>query len=307
MASDHYNTLGVAKGADADTLKKAYRKLAKDLHPDKNPGNAKTEARFKQVNHAYEVLSDPKKRALYDEFGEDGLRDGFDAERMRQYRSYQGRRGSGGQVNLEDLFGSGATSGGSDGAFSDFFGRSGFRRGPVPGADMESEVTIDLGSALRGTTVSLPKALHSVSVRIPPGAEDGSRLRIAGYGAPSSSGGPPGDLILLVKIAAHPFFRREDGDLHVDVPLNVTEAFFGTKVKVPTIDGAVSLKVPERTKNGAVLRLRGKGIQAAGKPAGDLFAHFRVVVPDGADQALVTLMESLRAFETQDPRQTLTL
>jgi curved DNA-binding protein len=309
MAEDLYSTLGVAKGVDADALKKAYRKLAKDLHPDKNPDNAKAETRFKSVNHAYEVLSDSKKRALYDEFGEEGVRDGFDAERMRQYRGFQSQRGGtggrGGQVNLEDLFG--GANGGADGAFGDFFGRSGFRRGPSPGADMESEVTIELGAALRGTTVNLPPMLHSVSIRIPPGAEDGARLRVTGYGAPSTSGGPPGDLILIVRVASHPFFRREDQDLHVDVPVSITEAFFGAKVKVPTIDGSVSLKVPERTKNGTVVRLRGKGVHRAGLVAGDLFAHFKVVLPENSDPAFVALLEQLRAFEVSDVRESLRL
>jgi curved DNA-binding protein len=306
MATDLYSTLGVPKNADADTIKKAYRKLAKDLHPDRNPGDAKAEARFKSVNHAFEVLSDGKKRKLYDEFGEDGLREGFDPDRVRQYRQY-GRRGGGGAVNLEDLFGGAAGGAPADGIFGDIFGRSGFRRGPMPGPDLESELRIDLASALRGTTITLPPSLHSAQVRIPPGAEDGSRLRIAGYGAPSSSGGPPGDLILSVKVEPHAFFRRDGDDLHVDVPITLSEAFFGAKVKVPTIDGAVSVKVPEHTKNATVMRLRGKGVQRTGRATGDLYVHFLVQVPTSTDPELVQIMERLRAFEDADPRTELKL
>ncbi|NOU28605.1 MAG: J domain-containing protein [Polyangiaceae bacterium] len=313
MAEDLYTTLGVAKGADGAAIKKAYRKLAKDLHPDKNPGNAKAEARFKEVNHAFEVLSNPDKRKLYDEFGEEGLRDGFDADRVRQYRAWQGNggggRGGGQRVNLEDLFGGGGGGGGPgvDSVFGDIFGRSAGRRGPRPGPDLETELRIDFAAAVRGTTITLRPNGQPVTVRIPPGAEDGSRLRLTGYGAPSNSGGPSGDLIILVHVDPHAFFQREGDDLRVNLPISVTEAFFGAKVKVPTIDAAVSLKVPERTQSGAVLRLRGKGVQRQGKEPGDLYVHFEVKVPKGSDPELLAIMEKLKAFEEADVRAELRL
>lgn len=323
MAEDLYAILGVKRDAEADTLKKAYRKLAKDLHPDKNPGNAKAESRFKSVNHAFEVLSDPKKRVLYDEFGEEGLRDGFDAERVRAYKQWGGARGGGGggfggvpngdggwgqSVNLEDLFGGAARGGAAGGGdvFGDLFGRArgGRQRGAMKGADHESEVTIDLASAVRGTTMDLrlQGAANPVTVRIPAGATQGSRVRIAGQGAASPNGGPSGDLILLIHVEHHPFFRLEDDDLHLDLPITIAEAYFGAKVKVPTIDGSVQLKVPERTQSGSRLRLRGKGVTKKGKPAGDLYVHFQVRVPTDASPDLNELMEKLGEFQKDDPR-----
>lgn len=312
MALDLYATLGVPRTADADVIKKAYRKLAKDLHPDKNPGNAKAEARFKEVNQAFQVLSDPKKRSTYDEFGEDGLREGFDAERMRQARAWQQQGGgggfggnSGGRVRIEDLFGGGGFGAGGD-QFADFFGRS-QRRGPVPGPDLESEIEIDFSQALRGTMLELRPYGRPVTVRIPAGAENGSRLRIAGQGAPSPSGGPNGDLFLVVRVKPHAHYRREGDDLHVDVPVTVSEAFFGAKVKVPTLDGAVSLKVPPHTQSGAKLRVRGKGTTRKGREPGDLYVHFLIKLPTAESPELTELVEKLRTHESEDPRASLSL
>lgn len=313
MADDLYAILGVAKGADADAIKKAYRKLAGELHPDKNPGNKRVEERFKHVNHAYEVLGDGKKRRLYDEFGEDGLREGFDADKARAYRSWaSGQRGpgmgGGGQsVRLEDLFQDGEVS--SGGGFGDFFGevlgRQRGRRGPRPGPDLESEVTIDFASALRGATLELrPGGFGAapVTVRIPPGADEGSRVRIAGQGAPSNSGGPRGDLVLTVHVQPHAHFRRDGDDLHLDLPVTVAEAFHGAKVSVPTADGTVSLKVPPKTQSGNVVRLRGKGVTRKGRDPGDLYVHFLVRLPEGGSEEAAKLVDALAALDTSDPR-----
>lgn len=325
MAEDLYSVLGVAKNADADTIKKAYRKLAQKLHPDKNPGDKTLEARFKAVNQAYDVLSDEKKRKLYDEFGEEGLREGFDAERVRAYQRWatsQGGRGAGGRggagagaggfpggfggfggdvrgVNIEDLFG------GGDGAgFADLFGRARRPRGPAKGQDLASAVTIDFASAVRGTTMELrlAGADKPVTVRIPPGAQQGSRVRIAGHGGPSPNGGPPGDLLLDIHVQDHPFFRREGDDLHLDVPLTVAEAYKGTKVKVPTPDGSVTVKVPEGTQSGNVLRVRGKGVARKGKTPGDLYVHFLVRVPAKRSAAVEKLVDALAAEDDADVR-----
>jgi curved DNA-binding protein len=321
MAEDLYGVLGVAKDADADVIKKAYRKLAKDLHPDKNPGNQQAEMRFKTVNHAFDVLSDPAKRKLYDEFGEEGLREGFDAERVRAYRQWStrqgGARGGGGDpfaqgVRLEDLFG--GQQGGAQGfgdMFGDLFGRNqGRRRGPMKGQDLESEATIDFASAVRGTTVELhPRggAGAPVQVRIPPGAAEGSRVRIPGQGGPSPNGGPAGDLVLEIHVQPHPHFRREGEDLHLDLPLTVAEAYGGAKVRVPTVDGSVSLKVPPRSQSGSVVRLRGKGVAMKGKPPGDLYVHFVVHAPTGESPELAALIEKLAEHQTDDPRKDITL
>jgi curved DNA-binding protein len=313
MADDLYQVLGVAKTAQADAIKKAYRKLAGQLHPDKNPGNTKAEDRFKKVNHAYDVLGDDKKRKLYDEFGEEGLRDGFDPERVRAYRDWssrQGARGGGGagfqgQPDLESMFGNAGGAGGFGDLFGDLVGRTRRQRGPVKGPDFESEVTVDFASALRGAMLELHPngtAGSPVTVRIPAGADDGSRVRIAGQGGPSPNGGPSGDLVLTVHVTPHPHFRREGNDLHIDLPVTLAEAYHGAKVRVPTVDSSVTLKVPERTQSGSVVRLRGKGVAKKGRPTGDLFVHFLIQIPKEGGEEVGKLVDQLAAFQTDDPR-----
>lgn len=326
MATDFYSVLGVPKDADSATIKKAYRKLARDLHPDKNPGNKATETRFKDVNRAYEALGDEKKRKLYDEFGEDALREGFDAEKHRAYKQWQGRAGEGGfggggggfrggyggggAVNLEDLF-SGAVPGGSveGDPFADLFGRASRRRGPVKGRDYEQELTVDFASAVKGTTLQLrnPSSPEPVTVRIPPGAADGSRVRIKGQGAPSTSGGPAGDLILVIHVEPHSLFRREGDDLYLDVPIWVSEAVKGARVKVPTFDGDVTVKVPPGTQSGTKLRVRGKGVAKKGREPGDLYLVFMIRVPASDSPELTKLADDVAKFETGDPRADLHL
>jgi curved DNA-binding protein len=307
MAEDFYAVLGVPKSADADVIKKAYRKLARDLHPDKNPGNEAAEARFKAVNRAYETLHDAKKRALYDEFGEEASREGFDPEKARAYRAWQqgggngGFRGGGRQVNLEDIFGAATGGGGQgfEGDFGDLFGRS-RRRGPQKGHDLEQEITIDFESAVRGQTLQLrSQDAEVVTVRIPPGADEGSRVRIPGQGGRSTSGGPNGDLVLIIHVKPHGLFRREGDDLHIEVPINVSEALRGAKVRVPTFDGPVSVKVPPGTQSGTTLRVRGKGVTRKGRPTGDLYVRFMVHVPPVSDP-VVQLVDELARYE--DPQ-----
>lgn len=322
MAEDFYSVLGVPKNADADAIKKAYRKLARDLHPDKNPGNKDAEARFKSVNRAYETLHDTKKRALYDEFGEEALREGFDADKARAYKAWQsqggangfgrgfGTRGRGGAtVNLEDLFG-GSPGGGGGGAgfdgtdFGDLFGR---RRGPMKGHDLEQEITVDFETAVRGTTLQLrnPNTNETVTVRVPPGADEGSRVRIPGQGGASPNGGPSGDLVLVIHVKPHLLFRREGDDLHVDIPINVSEAIKGGKVRVPTFDGPVSVKVPPGTQSGTMLRVRGKGVARKGRPQGDLYVKFMIHVPAGTQPELIRLVDELTKYEDPNVRQNL--
>ena len=313
MADDFYAVLGVPKSAAADAIKKAYRKLARDLHPDKNPGNKETEARFKKVNRAYETLHDAKKRALYDEFGEEALREGFDAEQARAHRAYGGGRGGGGgnpfaggvrgrahQVNLEDLFG--GQAGGGD--FGDLFGRGGRARGPVKGEDLEQELTVDFDAAVKGTTLQLRQqgAVETVTVRIPPGADDGSRVRIPGQGGRSPNGGPSGDLILVIRVKAHPLFRREGDDLHIEVPIHVSEAIKGGKVKVPTFEGTVQVKVPPSTPSGGMLRVRGKGVERKNRPKGDLYVHFVIHIPEKPSSELDKIADEIAKLEDPNLR-----
>ncbi len=320
MADDLYALLGVPKGADEAEIKKAYRKLAKTLHPDKNPGDSKAEARFKQVNHAHEVLADPKKRKLYDEFGEEGLRDGFDADKVRAYKQWAtqqgaaggrgGARGGGaGGARLEDLFSGNVAQGGDfSEIFGDLFSRGRRPRGPTPGADLQTNVTIDFASAVRGTMVEFRTrpSEDPVKVRIPQGAHDGSRVRITGHGAPSSDGGPPGDLLIDIHVEPHPHFRREDDDLHLDLPITIAEAIRGAKVKVPTVDGSVSLKVAPGTQSGATARLRGKGVTRKGH-TGDLYVHYQVHVPTNVTPEVEALLAALEKAPQDDPRRDIAL
>jgi curved DNA-binding protein len=308
MAKDLYAVLGVARDADEETIKKAFRKLAMKYHPDKNPGKA-NEQRFKEVNQAHEVLSDPKKRAIYDEFGEESLSPGFDVERARlikQYGARGGRRGPGGVpggVDVQEIFGGG---GGVDigDLFGDFFNRGRGRGGPrgqARGQDMESTVTIDFVSAVKGTQLQLQRGDHTVTVRVPPGANEGSRLRIPQQGGEGFGGGPPGDLLLTIHVTPHPFFKREGDDLHVDVPITIAEAYKGEKIKIPTPDGEVTLKVPARTQSGQVTRLRGKGVTRKGKEPGDLYVRFIVHVPTTDDPEVAKAIDVL-ASHVGDPR-----
>jgi curved DNA-binding protein len=310
---DLYAVLGVPKTAEADAVKKAYRKLAGKLHPDKNPGNKSAEARFKQVNHAYDVLGDAQKRKLYDEFGEEGLREGFDAERARAYKGWASRQPSGGRNGFagaqgfdpDELFGSAGGGAGFSDLFGDLMGRSRRTRGPTRGPDLESEITIDFASAVRGATLDLrPQGYLGtpVTVRIPAGAVEGSRVRIAGQGGPSPSGGQRGDLVLTVHVTPHPHFRREGDDLHLDLPITLAEAHHGGKVPVPTPEASVNLKVPEGTQSGQVVRLRGKGVARKGRPAGDLYVHFLIQVPTSRSEEASKLVDELAKFQTEDPR-----
>jgi curved DNA-binding protein len=171
-------------------------------------------------------------------------------------------------------------------------------------------VRIDFASAVRGTTVELhPRGGGGtpVTVRIPPGADEGSRVRIAGQGAPSASGGPPGDLVLEIHVEPHPHFRRDGDDLHLTLPVTVSEAYKGAKVKVPTVDGFVALKVPPRSQSGSVHRLRGKGVARKGREPGDLYVHFEVHIPTKEDPKLEALVDELAKFETGDPREKIAL
>ena len=319
MAKDLYAVLGVPKTADEETIKKAFRKLAMKYHPDKNPGKA-NEARFKEVNQAQEVLSDPQKRALYDEFGEESMSQNFDADRARVVRQYGGgggggRRpgGAGGQtVDINDIFGGGGVGGGG-GDFGDILGDL-FNRGggaggrgrgaprPSRGQDIEAEVTIEFASAVKGATLDLTLGTGDpVQVRIPAGANEGSRLRIPGQGSPGAFGGPAGDLRITVHVNPHPLFKREDDDLHLDLPITLAEAYRGEKVKIPTPDGEVTLKVPPRTQSGTMTRLRGKGVARKGKEAGDLYVRFIVYVPTEDDPEVAKAIDLL-ADKVPDPR-----
>jgi curved DNA-binding protein len=316
MATDFYGELGVSRTASADEIKKAYRKLAAKLHPDKNPGDKKTETRFKAVNRAYQALGDAKKRALYDEFGEEALREGFNAEAARSYRDAQVRfgrggagrgspgGGAGGRFGFEDMF-TQPRGGGLGDIFGDLFqgARGAARGGGVKGSDIASEVTVDFREALRGAelNLTLQDGGSPITVRIPPGADDGDRLRVAGQGAPGRFGGAHGDLVLAIRVRPHPWFERRGIDLHLDLPITVGEAYRGAKVRIPTPEGDVTLTVPKRAQSGQALRLKGKGVRRK-KEVGDLFVRFLVKLPDSESRDVEQAIDELERHMNKDVR-----
>ena len=289
---DYYKILGVPKDAKADDVKRAYRKLARQHHPDLNKG-ADAERRFKEVNEANEVLSDPEKRKRYDQLGPDWE------------RFAHGGGGRPGQGGFQWVFTGAPGSGGQDVSdFSDFFrtifgdvggfpgaggaarrspnGRSRLRR--HAGEDLESEVEITLADAHKGAQRSIEirregGASRRLDVRIPAGVRDGQRIRLAGQGGPGVGGGPAGDLYLRVRVHPHPFFRREGDDIHAELPVALHEAILGAEVTVPTLKGRVALRVPPETQNGRVIRLAGQGMPRTGGGAGDMFVTVKVVLP----------------------------
>ena len=317
---DFYKILGVSRGASPEEIKKAYRSLAKELHPDRNPGDTQAEERFKDVSGAYAVLSDAKKRKLYDEFGEMGLREGFDPEAYQA--ATQGAGGFGG-FDFGDIFGGAARGpGGSPrgGHFEfnleDLFGgagrgRGGYVRAPQRGAELHSEVTIDFRDAVLGCTRELnlrsAEGERTLKVRIPAGVRNQGKIRLRGQGGAGIQGGPAGDLVLQVKVRKHPYFSMKGKQLHVRVPVTPLEAYAGAKVNIPTPEGSVQLRIPAGSQNRSKLRLRGKGIQPKGKPRGDLIAHLEIVLPPGRSGDVEEALRVVQGAFAEDPRRDLGL
>lgn len=313
-----YDVLGVARDADEAALKKAYRKLAQESHPDRHPDDAAAEERFKEINQAYQVLSDPERRSAYDEFGDIALDPNFDAERARAARA----QGFGGFPGGGFTFSSGDAEGFTDlgSLFEDLFG-GGTAAGPrarAPrarrGHDLETTIELDFVDAALGCEqrVELQRPepdgrstrSETLTVRIPPGVSDGGRIRLAGKGGPGRAGGPAGDLIARVRVRSHPLFRREGRDIHVEAPLTFTEATLGTEFEVPTLDGRVMLRVPPGTDSGSKLRLRGKGIPASGgQPAGDMYVGIRIRVPKQLDDEARQRVKELEPLGPDDVRE----
>jgi DnaJ-class molecular chaperone len=320
---DLYRVLGVARDADAETLKKAYRKLARRHHPDVNPGDKAAEEKFKQISEAYDVLSDPVKRRNYDEFGEISLQGGFDAEQARRAREAFGARFGAGAGSGEGGFGE---FGGGErfefGDLDDLLGRFGFggrgasgRASGLRGSDLEAHLELDFLEAARGGEKRLTLQLagqdgrlrsDTLTVRIPPGVADGGRIRLRGKGAPGLGGGPSGDLWATVRVRPHPVFRREGRDVFVDVPVTIAEAVRGAKIEVPTLEGRATLSVPPGTDSGQKLRLRGKGIASpSGGAPGDLYVVIQIRVPKQLDEESLAHADALAEAGPADPRKEL--
>ncbi len=333
MARDFYQVLGLARTADEKEIKKAYRKLARQYHPDVNPNDKSAEAKFKEVNEAFQVLSDKEKRTLYDQFGAD-----YDKVGPAPSHAHAGGNFNGAPVNFENLeelfnqnrraaaYGShgthtGTPPGEEGGGFGDLFenilgGRGRARkRGPQKGQDIEQDVQISLSESLRGTqramrlTISDPATGKSenreFTVKIPAGVREGARVRVLGKGASGEGGGPPGDLFLQVSIAPHPPWKREGDDLFIEVPVTYAEAALGATIDVPTINDRIQVRVPAGTQSGQKIRLSGRGAPKTKGGAGDQYVSIKVVVPRDLSPRETELIEELSKLRPDNPRREL--
>jgi curved DNA-binding protein len=293
MAKDYYAVLGVAKNADQEAIKKAYRKLALKHHPDKNPGNKQAEETFKEITEAYAVLSDPEKRRQYDQFGEAGFHQRYSQEDI--YRNFDV-----GDIFREFGFG-------TDDIFSHLFGggargRSPFPGGrgqPVKGQDYVMHLTIPFRLAAQGGKKRIEyrgaQGVEQLQVTIPAGVESGQKLRVAGKGGSSPAGGPPGDLFLEIKVETDPTFSRDGRDLLVKVRIPFSGACLGTTADVPTLDGTKRVKVPAGIQSGGKIRLKGFGVPAGKKDQrGDLYAVIEITVPAKLSHEQRQLLEKLQ-------------
>jgi curved DNA-binding protein len=295
---DHYKVLGIQPDASHDEVRKAYRRLAKEHHPDRQGGSKAAEERFKEIAEAYAVLGDSSKRQQYDTRGPGGFSPGVDFSEFRR----RARAGGANPIDLGALFGD-LFSGGGGGR--DPFGPRA-RRGP----DVEATLSIEFRDAAEGVTLPLqiqsptgrPSRPGSITVCIPPGVSDGGRLRIAGKGGPGSGGGPPGDLYVRIKVRPHPFFRQEGETLVCQVPLTVAEATLGGQVTFPTLDGDTTMTIPVGTRSGQRFRIKGKGMPDRRGGRGPLYVDVSIVPPKEIDAESRRLLEE---FEQRNPQEDL--
>jgi len=385
MAEDYYQVLGVSRSATEAEIKKAYRKLARKYHPDMNPGNKSAEEKFKQLSAAFEVVSDPKKRKLYDEFGEDAAKIGFDEKKAETLRAYKAAaaRGGGGEGGpfaggggadfgdlFEDLFGRAGAGGDGPSGFGFSTDEGIAPRGPARGEDLTTRIQLSLSEAINGTekTLSITRPgrcptcggagekgpvtkcptcggtgrakrnlgplsfsgacptcggtgraakpcdtcggtgrvteTQRITVKIPPGVQTGSQVRLAGQGAAGYRGGPPGDLFIETEVLPHPLVRREGDDLYLEVPITVPEAMFGSEIRVPTFSGDVTVKIPPGSQSGKKMRLRGRGVPSLkGSGRGDLYLVLKVVLPDSSNADARAAAERMKSSYARDVRE----
>ena len=304
-AETPYQILGVKPAATADEIRQAYRKLAKQLHPDLNPGKPEAEARFKAVSAAYDLLSDPEKRGRYDR----GEIDETGAERPRySYRPHaEGAEGwryqPQGEMDLSDL----------DDLFAAFGSAGRGRRGGsragsgeglrMRGPDRSFTMNVDFADAAKGDKKRLSLSPDEwLDVTIPAGIDDGQILRLRGKGSPGFGGGEPGDALIEVHVAPHPLFQRDGDDIRIELPVSLAEAVLGARIPVPTVTGPVTMTIPKESDTGTVLRLRGKGIQRSANP-GDQYVTLKVVIGHPADPELSDFVEKWGPSHAFDPRR----
>lgn len=300
MSEDPYAALGLKKDADAEDIRRAYKRIARESHPDLNPGDPKAEAKFKQASAAYDLLKDPEKRARFDRGEIDAS--GQERPERRFYREYaEGPeatyRSARGYEDIDlsgvfdDLFGSRARGGGRAEGFG------------MPGQDLHFSLEIGFLDAIYGAVkrIVLPGG-GPLEVTIPQGVSDGQTIRLRGKGAPGIGSGPPGDALVTISVAPHPVFRREGDDIEIDLPITLDEAVLGGKVEAPTIDGPVKLTIPKGASGGQVLRLRGRGVKR-GETRGDQRVTLRIVAPPKIDPELEAFFKRWRETHAYDPRK----
>jgi DnaJ-class molecular chaperone len=316
---DPYEVLGVPRGASAAAIKSAYRKLAKKHHPDANKNDPKSQARFSELNSANEIIGDEDKRKQFD-------RGEIDAEGKPRFQGFAGgdpraRGGAGGQTFRSGGAGPGGfgSAAGFEDILNSMFGGAGPRgaRGGTqtfefdngsfapPDLDLNVAMTVSLEESVQGAEkrVRLPSG-KELNVKVPAGVTAGQQIRLKGQGE-SAPGHRPGDLLITISIAPHPYFKVDGNDLRVDLPITLYEAVLGAKVRVPTLGGAVELSIPKNTSSGRTFRLKGKGLPKAGGTTGDLYYITRIMLPDGNDAELEALMEKWRADHPYNPRSDL--
>ncbi|GGC62693.1 molecular chaperone DnaJ [Siccirubricoccus deserti] len=303
MSKTPYEILGVQPDASHEQIRSAYRRLARKLHPDLNPGDRAAEERFKEVGAAYDLLGDAEKRARYDR----GEIDASGAERPQQhyYRDFA-EGAAGGPYSYASDAGF-ADMADADDLLSQLFGRAAGGRGGgtirMRGGDLQGRLTLEFLEAVNGTTkrLSLPDG-STVDVTVPPGTRDGQVLRLRGKGSAGRGGGPPGDLLVEIEVGQHRHFTRKGDDIHLDLPVSLTEAVLGGKIEVPTPTGPVTMTVPKGSNSGTVLRLKGRGVLRPDGTRGDGYVTLRIVLPDQPDPELGAFAERWTAGKAHKPR-----
>lgn len=295
LEKDYYATLGVSKNAADKEIKKAFRKLAREFHPDNNPGDAVAEARFKEVNEAYDTLSDADDRKEYDHVREMGYFVGDQGGRQ-QY------------VRVEDVFGGGMGGGGFQdllGGLGDIFGQGARRQQPRPmaGRNLQSDLSLSFHEALAGPTKTVGIDGRTVKVKVPQGIADETKVRLKGKGEPGANGGPAGDLFVRVHVASHPVFGRSGKrDLTIAVPVTFAEAALGAVIQIPTLDGDTKIRVPAGTQGGTTMKVSGKGVETS-NGSGDLLVTIEVTVPTDLSDTQRELLETFRDDAPENPRE----
>lgn len=318
MAEDYYKTLGVSRNASQAEIQKAYRDLARKYHPDMNPDDKDAKKKFQRIQAAFDVLNDPQKREMYDRYGSSfdtrasgGPHGGFTWNPEGGFQGFE-------DIDFAQFFGE--RFGGTPwGDLGEIFGQTQrgsarTRRGTTAGAtarfrgaDVESEMSIPFATAISGGEVQFTLQRpggkpETVSVKIPPGIEDGKKIRLRGQGEPGAKGAPAGDLLITIHVTPHPYFQRRGNNLYVRLPVTLPEAVFGAKVEVPTPRGVVSLRIPPGTSSGCKLRIRGHGVAPRNGPPGDLLAEVLIVLPETLNETTRDLARQVAGQYTQNPR-----